>query len=460
MKKKPVFRTFAVRASCALILASVAVPGSAAAATVQRVPALEMPAVDATALPAGEEAVDATALPAEEEAVDATALPAEDLSDAAPVMPHTPRPDPSLLSPEEAQAAVEEEARAQLLGSGAAVPDGSVQSVRSDAYAGRVFDLMNAERRKVGSAPLIWNQQIANGSQGWANHLLTATANPNFDWAGIHRADAGLSIIPAGANWYGEIIAFNFTPESIVNWWMNSPAHRAAMLDPRETHAGVGYVVPTSGPYRGWHLVVSNLAGYPKAAPLAPASPFADLVNGQQFLAEMNWMHAKGISTGWTERNGTKTYRPFQSVSREAMAAFMYRLSGSPKFTVPKKSPFTDVPTSHPYYKEISWLAAKGISTGWIQKNGTKVFRPSADVNRDAMAAFLYRLKGSPNYTAPKTSPFRDVSKSNQFYKEISWLEDRGVAGGWPASAGASDYRPGSTIARDAMAAFMKRWAS
>lgn len=392
-------------------------------------------------------------------------------------MPGTPKPDPAALTPEAADAAVAAAAADAAQGTGSAVlpegmepgtaapaeggaPDATVDSVRSDKFAGQVFDLMNAKRRASGVAALTWNQKIADVSQGWANHLRVTTADPDFDWAGIHRPDAGGSMIPAGANWYGEIIAFNFSAAQVVDWWMNSPAHRAAMLDPRETHVGVGYVVPTSGPYKGWHLVVANLAGYPKTTKPAVVSPFADLKGGQQFLADMNWMYSKGISTGWTEKNGARTYRPFQSISREAMAAFMYRLEGSPQYTAPRKSPFVDVSTANPYYKEISWLAAKKISTGWVQKNGTKVFRPHQAVTRDAMAAFLYRLAGSPAYAAPKKSPFIDVAASHPYYKQISWLAASGVSTGWPAANGKAAYRPTGTVARDAMAAFMKRWAA
>ena len=448
--KKTIFRTFAVRAACAIVLAAVAVPGSAAAATRQPPLPAAVPAVSGT-FP------EVPAVPDDPENPENLGNP--EVFDVSPVLPEVPKPDPGLLSPEDAQASVDAEAAAGGLGTGAATPDDSVDSVRNDTFAGQVFTLMNAKRRAAGAPALIWNQKIADVSQDWANHLRVATADPFFDWAGIHRWDGGGTLIPAGANAYGEIIAFNFSAESVVDWWMNSPAHRNAMLDPRETHVGVGYVVPTSGPYKGWHLVVSNLAGYPKSAQPAPVSPFSDLVGGQQFLAEMNWMFNKGISKGWVEKNGTKTYRPLQSVSREAMAAFMYRLAGSPAYTPPKTPVFADVKTTHPFYKEISWLAAKGISTGWAQQNGTKVFRPGTVVSRDAMAAFLYRLKGSPTYTAPQTSPFIDVAKSNKFYKEISWLSASGMSSGWP-KAGKFEYRPNISIARDAMAAFMKRWQS
>lgn len=68
------------------------------------------------------------------------------------------------------------------------------------------------------------------------------------------------------------------------------------------------------------------------------------------------------------------------------MAAFFYRFNGSPAFN-PGSQRFADVNTSNPFYKEIQWLAAKGITTGWPDRT----FRPGAPTERNAMAAFLYR---------------------------------------------------------------------
>jgi hypothetical protein len=48
---------------------------------------------------------------------------------------------------------------------------------------------------------------------------------------------------------------------------------------------------------------------------------------------------------------------------------------------------FSDVNASHPFYGEIEWLAASGITTGY--PDGT--FRPGAPVTRQAMAAYLQR---------------------------------------------------------------------
>jgi hypothetical protein len=45
------------------------------------------------------------------------------------------------------------------------------------------------------------------------------------------------------------------------------------------------------------------------------------------------------------------------------------------------------VAVGHPFCKEINWLKANGIATGF--EDGT--FRPGDNVTRQAMAAFLFR---------------------------------------------------------------------
>ncbi|MEG9247479.1 polysaccharide deacetylase family protein [Arthrobacter sp. Soc17.1.1.1] len=197
------------------------------------------------------------------------------------------------------------------------------------------------------------------------------------------------------------------------------------------------------------------------AAPYTPpaVSPFADITTNQQFYKEISWLSDRGISTGWVEANGTRTYRALQPVNRDAMAAFLYRAAGSPTYTAPAVSPFADVATNQQFYKEISWLASTGISIGWVEANGTRTYRALQPVNRDAMAAFLYRAAGSPAYTSPATSPFADIRTDQQFYKEMSWLSARGISTGWDEANGTRTYRALQPVARDAMAAFLYRAA-
>ncbi|WP_350224939.1 S-layer homology domain-containing protein, partial [Arthrobacter sp. efr-133-TYG-104] len=171
-------------------------------------------------------------------------------------------------------------------------------------------------------------------------------------------------------------------------------------------------------------LVIAGISTFPlvaEAAPggkslSAPASPvrmattrmattsmssasFTDVPPGAQFFTEIQWLAAQGISTGWIMPDNSKQYRPLLPVARDAMAAFMYRLAGSPAFTAPQNSPFTDITPSTKFYKEITWLASTGISTGYVESDKSKTYRPADSVGRDAMAAFMYRLAGSPAFT-------------------------------------------------------------
>ena len=132
------------------------------------------------------------------------------------------------------------------------------------------------------------------------------------------------------------------------------------------------------------------------------------------------------------------------------MAAYFYRLAGSPAVRWTDTSPFKDVSPDFPFYREILWMHQQGITTGY--EDGT--FRPHDPVNRDAMAAFFYRYAGSPEYQAPRQSPFTDVPVHSQFYREISWLASRKVTRGWADGT----YRPLAPIHRDAMAAFIYRY--
>ncbi len=105
-------------------------------------------------------------------------------------------------------------------------------------------------------------------------------------------------------------------------------------------------------------------------------------------------MKDAGLSTGTVQPTGKPLFKPADPVSRSAMAPFLYRAAGEPAFLVPAQPRFADVPTSHPFYKQIEWMAAMGISTGTAQPSGLPLYKPVDPVSRQAMAAFLFRADG------------------------------------------------------------------
>lgn len=227
------------------------------------------------------------------------------------------------------------------------------------------------------------------------------------------------------------------------------------------TYPGAGTVRVDARAAAGYALVAGNAATWSHT--FDPVV-FHDITPASAFSAEISWLALKGITEGWTETNGTRTFRSAQPVNRDQMAAFLFRLAGSPSdFVPPAQSPFTDVPTSHHFYKEISWLAKERISEGWKETDGSSTFRPASTVNRDQMAAFIYRHfmytnPDTPDYVPEAVSPFADIPTNHNFYKQISWLAKQGITDGWTEPDGSTTFRPAASILRDQMAAFMYRY--
>ena len=206
--------------------------------------------------------------------------------------------------------------------------------------------------------------------------------------------------------------------------------------------------------------------GGAKYAPFETQTPLAFAADSEvtdiaasAFATEISWLANAGITTGYANGDGSFSFRPLETIKRDAMAAFLYRYAGSPAVDLPETSPFVDVtPESTAFYKEIVWLSTQGITEGWGTAKGQE-FRPQARITRDAMAAFLYRFAGSPEVELPETDLFADVTPtSTAFYDEITWLGQQQISTGWDNGDGTSDYRPLGTTKRDAMAAFLYRF--
>ncbi|WP_449283285.1 S-layer homology domain-containing protein [Leucobacter sp.] len=188
----------------------------------------------------------------------------------------------------------------------------------------------------------------------------------------------------------------------------------------------------------------------------SPNSTFPDVPQGHQFYTEIEWMAATKLTTGITTSDGRRIYSPKGTVTREAMAAFLYRLNGSPAVDT-SKAPFADMRPGDKFYKEIVWMYNSGLSTGISQGSGKKpIYAPKDRVSREAMAAFIYRYKAA-KYTGPATSPFADMKRGDKFYDEITWMRKEGLSTGIAQPSGKPIYAPKDRVSREAMAAFIYR---
>lgn len=197
--------------------------------------------------------------------------------------------------------------------------------------------------------------------------------------------------------------------------------------------------------YHSKGFAVKASPSKPAKDPVASPRSFRDISASNQFKTDIAWLSTTGITTGYNDG----TFKPAGAVTRDAMAAFLYRFAGSPEYTPSAKSPFKDVATNHPFYREISWAAASGITSGYA--DGT--FRPTEKVTRAAMAAFLFRAAGNP--AAPRAGQFKDTG-CLEHRTAISWLSGAGITTGYTDGT----FKPNAPVERQAMAAFLHRMCS
>ncbi len=145
--------------------------------------------------------------------------------------------------------------------------------------------------------------------------------------------------------------------------------------------------------------------------------------------------------------NGTRPgyYEPEAPVTRGQMAAFLWRLAGSPRATTPHG--FSDVSKSW-QQEPVRWLKESGI-TGGVDATH---FAPDRPVTRGQMGAFLWRLVDRPTGYGPHG--FSDVNAGYQ-QDPVKWLKAVGITNGVTSTRfGTSD-----PVTRGQMAAFLHRLA-
>lgn len=184
----------------------------------------------------------------------------------------------------------------------------------------------------------------------------------------------------------------------------------------------------------------------------ATGGVFRDVSASTEHGSSIEWAAEHGITTGYADG----TFRPRAPIERQAVAAFLFRMAGDPGYQAAPGVPlFVDVSSGSLFGREISWLKGHTVTFGWA--DGT--FRPDSAVDRQTMAAFLYRLFGGPLRRAgldpdvAGVSPFVDVPASSQFAVEVAWLRAVGVTTGWSDGT----FRPMAPVTRDAAAAFCHR---
>ena len=152
-----------------------------------------------------------------------------------------------------------------------------------------------------------------------------------------------------------------------------------------------------------------------------------------------------GVVKGYD--NQTK-FKPANKCTRAQMVTFIWRLEGSPE---PEASTckFTDVKKGDYFYKACIWGNENHIVEGY--KDGT--FGPQIVCARKHAVTFLWRLADKPE-PKTKTNKFKDVKKSDYFYKATLWASEKKILAGYDDGT----FRPNGDCLRRQMVTFLYKY--
>lgn len=204
-----------------------------------------------------------------------------------------------------------------------------------------------------------------------------------------------------------------------------------------------------------------------------PVLTFTDVDETTYHYDDVQWLAKTGVSEGWPEKDGSRTFRPLTYVARNDMAAFIRRLAKNNNWLdaatwTPSEedwNKFSDVSKETDHAEDILWLAHTKITFGF--KDGS--FKPYANITRCDMAAFLNRIYNKIQYDAdiqeninnvlvrpasdmPITN-FPDVDTKTDHYFDIQCIAAMNITTGYPDGS----FRPYDSVVRCDMAAFLHR---
>lgn len=121
--------------------------------------------------------------------------------------------------------------------------------------ATEIITKVNEARDEVGLKSLITNTQLTEAAQNRANDMAdkryfshTNLNNEPF-WSEITRS--GYQYLYAGEN----LAIFYKDTDKMVTAWLNSPSHRANIMNQNFTETGIGIARGNLGGFSGWFVV-------------------------------------------------------------------------------------------------------------------------------------------------------------------------------------------------------------
>lgn len=169
---------------------------------------------------------------------------------------------------------------------------------------------------------------------------------------------------------------------------------------------GRGNIMRNSLKFLATAMVAAMLACFVSMASFAASTPFKDIDDKDETLSEaVALLSNLGVAKGTSET----TFGTMDSVTREQMSAFVYRLmkNGKSLENVPNSSPFKDLQDST-YFGYVSWANASGI----IKGTSATTFDPKGGITLQDAYTMIVRALGHEDDTY--VYPFSYIDKAEE----------------------------------------------
>lgn len=127
-------------------------------------------------------------------------------------------------------------------------------------WESEILRITNVERQNAGLNPLVSCTRLANSALAHTNRMLEGKffshSDPGTGTASVDRIRS-TGYLDSSNSWgVGENIAMGYSSaKATMVGWMNSPGHRANILNPSFTHLGVGVNI---GKWDAWYRSVAT----------------------------------------------------------------------------------------------------------------------------------------------------------------------------------------------------------
>lgn len=172
--------------------------------------------------------------------------------------------------------------------------------------------------------------------------------------------------------------AFEDVPEGSAYYDGVRWAVRAQVMDPdSETLFGADNTVTRGELIR----IFYRLAGSPSVT-RPDHSPYKDVDESDPNYDAYLWAREQQITSGWNDGK----FHPEAPLSNASTVALLHRADGSSKIQLTGTSPFSDVTSSTPFYRQIVWASRRGVST----VSEGDAFAPTEHTSKARVAMMLY----------------------------------------------------------------------